>query len=780
MAPGFRFDRFDLRPSHRTDEGFLICEAAVAKPGILPYRMDDGSIRKEYVPKKTLRRRSDLGTLGLKPVTDRHPDQPLNPKNARDEQVGSVGNEVEFREANGLVAVKMCLHDEEAIDAAESGERDQTSPGYKVKTDEKPGTYKGERYDAVQVARRYNHFALCEQARGGPDIGVRVDSLAQQMSGFRNDEAGGDWSVGMMDVRGDATHNWMLQDLVSFALKLVTTGDTDREDVIEQIADDTGEDKSDVLHMTRGEFEITDDVLAALAELSGVDRELFNRAKVLGEAQQDARDDGTTVIYKDDEGDRRHDAQVNNPGDLPIASVDRDWDKQRALDSLYSYYDVDPESDAAPDEWHDNWLYVEQDADDAFTEGHSYLVVEVIDGERHIVPAALEAAQNFLRGNSGLPSDQNKKVRRVVTEQWHRVANKYGDEWIDPEPVWNREDSEGGDVNTFQQFLRTHIDSLLDDNPEMTEPDVVQDIASNVDGVDQSTVWGYLTGRRDAAVELELLQQIAEVLPVDMSAKEIAKSLGLEVATPEGENEDDEGGDDSQPNGDETMDPLQKVIEALEKRLDSLAEHFDEEEVELPDELKQMREEIDELKNQREKVNEQLEQRKRQIQGMMESLDLDVAPGAPGDDETSGGEGGDGPSRTNDEDGDDEDNRGDSRFDSEEEMLNWYNERRELEKYADRFNVDGVEDLSNAELKRKIVAEAHGDETDAWRDDSVVEGAFRVLKKKLDSRDESYEQLSESANKRRDANHGADELEQQEQEADEEYLDFLVNGGDDE
>jgi hypothetical protein len=66
--------------------------------------------------------------------------------------------------------------DEDAIGNIESG-RQQLSPGYECKLFLQEGTYKGEKFDAIQIDRRYNHVAICDKARGGSDLKLNLDSI---------------------------------------------------------------------------------------------------------------------------------------------------------------------------------------------------------------------------------------------------------------------------------------------------------------------------------------------------------------------------------------------------------------------------------------------------------------------------------------------------------------------------------------------------------------------------------------------------------------------------
>ncbi|MGH7058317.1 MAG: DUF2213 domain-containing protein, partial [Acetobacteraceae bacterium] len=68
----------------------------------------------------------------------------------------------------------------EAIDGIESGKRRQLSASYRYDADMTSGTYEGQPYDGVMRNIRFNHVALVEEGRAGPDVLVD-DSLPPDM-----------------------------------------------------------------------------------------------------------------------------------------------------------------------------------------------------------------------------------------------------------------------------------------------------------------------------------------------------------------------------------------------------------------------------------------------------------------------------------------------------------------------------------------------------------------------------------------------------------------------
>lgn len=169
----------------RTDEGFLQGEAPVAKVGIMSYMNSDGTVFKQFVPEETLFDSESMATLKMKPVTNMHPSEVLLDKETvRRRMVGSTGSEVK-RDGDFLIT-SLAIHDSEAILHVDSG-RQELSPGYRSWILNKPGVFRGENYDSIQVKRVYNHVALCDRARGGRDLRLNLDSVeVSQLDGFEN------------------------------------------------------------------------------------------------------------------------------------------------------------------------------------------------------------------------------------------------------------------------------------------------------------------------------------------------------------------------------------------------------------------------------------------------------------------------------------------------------------------------------------------------------------------------------------------------------------------
>ena len=176
MARQFRIDRMDaqLEAPIEGPGGCLLVKGIAARPGIYRYRNADGSIRRELVPRKTLI--DSAASLGRAPVTLEHPSVMVTDKNVDEYGVGDVDGHVVI-EDNGFVKVSMAIRRKEAKDALIEHLKDQLSPGYLVDVLEESGEDpEFGHYDAIQVFRDYNHLAMVEDARGGSECSIRVDS----------------------------------------------------------------------------------------------------------------------------------------------------------------------------------------------------------------------------------------------------------------------------------------------------------------------------------------------------------------------------------------------------------------------------------------------------------------------------------------------------------------------------------------------------------------------------------------------------------------------------
>lgn len=175
-----RFDRGGelLRASFRRgSDGALLCEGIPVREGVLVYRTADGGERRELVSRQAVL--DTARTIARAPVTLEHPAEGfVTAVNFDKLGVGDVDGEavVEEDAQGGFAKVKLAVRRKDALDAIDSGETRELSPGYSVTLDETPGVHEiFGRYDAIQVSRECNHLALVPKGRGDRVV-LRADA----------------------------------------------------------------------------------------------------------------------------------------------------------------------------------------------------------------------------------------------------------------------------------------------------------------------------------------------------------------------------------------------------------------------------------------------------------------------------------------------------------------------------------------------------------------------------------------------------------------------------
>ncbi len=175
-----RFDLSQMTAVERTPQGFLRAPAYLTRTGVFKYRMADGSLLRELRHPDEVFNDDALKTLRGVPVTNDHPPEMVTPTNVKQYMVGFTADGVE-REGNKLRTV-MTITDEQCITDVEKG-RQQVSCGYTCELDETPGVFDGEEYDVVQRKIVYNHVAVVDRGRAGPEIRIRMDADSAVMDG---------------------------------------------------------------------------------------------------------------------------------------------------------------------------------------------------------------------------------------------------------------------------------------------------------------------------------------------------------------------------------------------------------------------------------------------------------------------------------------------------------------------------------------------------------------------------------------------------------------------
>jgi len=171
-----RFDFGLISSVQKLPAGGRCIPAALTRVGIFPYKRPDGSIRRELRHPDEVFNLDSLASLAQAPVTALHPPDMVTASNWKKFSVGHVGETV--KHDGKLVTANLTVQDEEAIKKIDAGDRKEISCGYTCDLEYTPGTFNGERYDAVQRSIRYNHAAIgpAQWGRAGSEVALRLDS----------------------------------------------------------------------------------------------------------------------------------------------------------------------------------------------------------------------------------------------------------------------------------------------------------------------------------------------------------------------------------------------------------------------------------------------------------------------------------------------------------------------------------------------------------------------------------------------------------------------------
>jgi ADP-ribose pyrophosphatase YjhB (NUDIX family) len=103
---------------------------------------------------------------------------PVNAEDHRpNETVGSLGSDAEFD--GEYLDNSLYVNAQHAIDAIETGKQRELSAGYHYNPDMTPGNFGGKAYDGVMREIVFNHVALVEDGRAGPDVVVGDEALKE-------------------------------------------------------------------------------------------------------------------------------------------------------------------------------------------------------------------------------------------------------------------------------------------------------------------------------------------------------------------------------------------------------------------------------------------------------------------------------------------------------------------------------------------------------------------------------------------------------------------------
>lgn len=213
---------------HRTDEGYLSGAAVITRAGVFKYTNTDGSPRFELRHPVDVFDQESLSTLKMKPITNRHPwFGAVKADNIKQVQVGMTGEQIV--KSHPHVISTVVINDSKAIIDIENGVQ-ELSAGYKCDIIKEDGIYDGAHYQYRQKNIRYNHVALTDKGRAGPEVRLHLDELSKELGEldilFEDSSTLLTRGSGMIKFKIDSCEYDIPQEVEGFITKLSTELDT--------------------------------------------------------------------------------------------------------------------------------------------------------------------------------------------------------------------------------------------------------------------------------------------------------------------------------------------------------------------------------------------------------------------------------------------------------------------------------------------------------------------------------------------------------------------------
>lgn len=283
-----RFDNMALtlgKNVKETPQGFLEIPAYTARTGIQRYRLADGSMLNEYRPEEEVFSDSSMSSLRTACVTNGHPTEMVNPKNAKDLIVGHTDGYVEKKKegVEFYLGTNLIITHQEAIDAIRAGKA-QLSNGYHVDLDFTPGEYNNQKYDAVQRNIVNNHIAIVWKGRAGDNVTLKLDSddaVLINDEDINNNEGKETMKIKIGDKEFDVSDE-MGKAFNAFMSKKKEKGDADEAAIAAlTVKNDELKDEVEVLKTSKSRLTAKVDSLETEKEKLAtpkMDKEEFNKA----------------------------------------------------------------------------------------------------------------------------------------------------------------------------------------------------------------------------------------------------------------------------------------------------------------------------------------------------------------------------------------------------------------------------------------------------------------------------------------------------------------------
>lgn len=165
--------------------GFLtIRDVPIAKIGVFPYKLADGSVRMEAKLPQELLSDSTVESANNKPITDNHPPEMVTIDNTKKYMSGITSNNAHVK--GNTLRVDMVISDKDLISDISNG-KEELSIGFRTEVKNIAGDFEGEHYDSQQTNIQINHIAVVDRGRAGHSIRLTGDSASMLIQDKRTE-----------------------------------------------------------------------------------------------------------------------------------------------------------------------------------------------------------------------------------------------------------------------------------------------------------------------------------------------------------------------------------------------------------------------------------------------------------------------------------------------------------------------------------------------------------------------------------------------------------------
>lgn len=172
--------------------------------------------------------------LNMKPILDEHVAEHNAKKTEQRKRIGTTGSDAYWAEP--YIKNHISFWNEGPIKDIESGKRKELSSGYTYTPVLEEGTYNGKKYTVKMVDIDFNHVALVEEGRAGPDVVVR-DSNPPNLNSREKGRVMSTKRRGVGDAQPD---NELAENRVMAALRQLLNAGEGEVDKFDQIHREAG------------------------------------------------------------------------------------------------------------------------------------------------------------------------------------------------------------------------------------------------------------------------------------------------------------------------------------------------------------------------------------------------------------------------------------------------------------------------------------------------------------------------------------------------------------